>query len=168
MDSFQGKESSIVILDMVNVYRSSTQIGFLRDDHRINVALTRARDALFVIANYSAMRQCTDMVGLRYLLERIRVYAGESRHRIIDDHTTAHEGMALLQGGSKGVARDRSDRRVSKPRSAGLARGSVESVATLHYEDTDEDEMDVRPVVRMPGSDTREVMHEDLNIDYSG
>ena len=152
---------------MVNVYRNSTQISFLKDDHRINVALTRARNALFVIANYLAMRQCTDIVRLRYLLERIRVYAGKSRHRIIDNHTTAYEGIALLQGGSKGVARDRSDRRVSKPRSAGLARGLVELVATLHYEDTDKDKMDVRLVVRMPGSDTREVMHEDLNINYS-
>lgn len=46
IDSMQGHESDNVILDWVNGY--GKQLGFLRDDRRINVALTRARASLIV------------------------------------------------------------------------------------------------------------------------
>jgi superfamily I DNA and/or RNA helicase len=46
IDSMQGHESDIVVLDWVNGY--GRQLGFLRDNRRINVALTRARASLIV------------------------------------------------------------------------------------------------------------------------
>lgn len=45
VDSFQGQEKEIVIISCV---RSSGDIGFLRDPKRLNVALTRAKRALYV------------------------------------------------------------------------------------------------------------------------
>lgn len=47
IDSMQGHESDIVILDWVNGY--GRQLGFLRDDRRANVALTRAHASLIVL-----------------------------------------------------------------------------------------------------------------------
>lgn len=47
IDSMQGHESDIVILDWVNGY--GKQLGFLRDDRRANVALTCAHASLIVL-----------------------------------------------------------------------------------------------------------------------
>ncbi len=50
IDSFQGKESAIVILSCVRASPEGGGIGFLSDVQRMNVALTRAKHFLFVIA----------------------------------------------------------------------------------------------------------------------
>lgn len=50
IDSFQGKESPIVILSCVRASPEGGGIGFLSDVQRMNVALTRAKHFLFVIA----------------------------------------------------------------------------------------------------------------------
>jgi superfamily I DNA and/or RNA helicase len=52
VDSFQGSEADIIILSFV---RSSSSIGFLRDFRRLNVALTRARKALFVVCDTKSL-----------------------------------------------------------------------------------------------------------------
>jgi superfamily I DNA and/or RNA helicase len=43
----QGHESDVVILDWVNKYGDN--LGFLKDDRRANVALTRARACLIIV-----------------------------------------------------------------------------------------------------------------------
>eukprot|EP00558_Chaetoceros_sp_UNC1202_P002321 CAMPEP_0197237922 /NCGR_PEP_ID=MMETSP1429-20130617/4606_1 /TAXON_ID=49237 /ORGANISM="Chaetoceros sp., Strain UNC1202" /LENGTH=145 /DNA_ID=CAMNT_0042697005 /DNA_START=181 /DNA_END=615 /DNA_ORIENTATION=+ len=50
IDSFQGKEAGIVILSCVRAGTTGGGIGFLSDVQRMNVALTRAKQYLFVIA----------------------------------------------------------------------------------------------------------------------
>lgn len=50
VDSFQGKEAKIVIFSCVRASRKGVGIGFLNDVQRMNVALTRAKHFLFVIA----------------------------------------------------------------------------------------------------------------------
>ncbi len=50
IDSFQGKEASVVILSCVRAASRGIGIGFLSDVQRMNVALTRAKHYLFVIA----------------------------------------------------------------------------------------------------------------------
>jgi senataxin len=50
VDAFQGKESSIVILSCVRASAEGGGIGFLSDVQRMNVALTRAKHFLFVLA----------------------------------------------------------------------------------------------------------------------
>ena len=49
VDAFQGRESNIVIFSCVRA-AGSNGIGFLSDVRRMNVALTRAKHYLFVIA----------------------------------------------------------------------------------------------------------------------
>ena len=49
VDSFQGREASVIIFSCVRA-AGSKGIGFLSDVRRMNVALTRAKHFLFVIA----------------------------------------------------------------------------------------------------------------------
>jgi len=55
IDSFQGKEASIVILSCVRASPAGGGIGFLSDVQRMNVALTRAKHFLFVLARCSSI-----------------------------------------------------------------------------------------------------------------
>lgn len=51
VDAFQGRECDIIILSCVRAYNTNHQkgsIGFVRDQQRMNVALTRARSSLFI------------------------------------------------------------------------------------------------------------------------
>lgn len=50
IDAFQGSESDIVFYSLVRSNQKS-KIGFLRDERRLNVALSRARSCLFIVGN---------------------------------------------------------------------------------------------------------------------
>nr|WP_262920132.1 C-terminal helicase domain-containing protein [Niabella hibiscisoli] len=50
IDSFQGQEKSVIVLSLVRS-NDDCEIGFLKDYRRMNVAITRAKDALIVIGD---------------------------------------------------------------------------------------------------------------------
>jgi superfamily I DNA and/or RNA helicase len=50
IDSFQGQEKEIIILSLVRS-NDEGEIGFLKDYRRMNVAITRAKEQLFVIGD---------------------------------------------------------------------------------------------------------------------
>jgi senataxin len=57
IDSFQGKESDIVIMSSVRAAAKQKGIGFLSDLRRLNVALTRAKSYLFIVARCDTVMQ---------------------------------------------------------------------------------------------------------------
>ncbi len=54
IDSFQGQEKEIIILSLVRS-NDESKIGFLSDYRRMNVALTRAKERLYVIGDSSTI-----------------------------------------------------------------------------------------------------------------
>ncbi len=50
VDSFQGQEAENIVISLVRA-NDKCEIGFLKDYRRMNVALTRAKEKLFVIGN---------------------------------------------------------------------------------------------------------------------
>jgi ATP-dependent RNA/DNA helicase IGHMBP2 len=54
VDGFQGREKEAIVLSLVRS-NPNGEIGFLADDRRINVAVTRARRCVFVIGDTSTV-----------------------------------------------------------------------------------------------------------------
>ena len=56
LDNYQGEENDIVLLSLV---RSNTakKIGFLRAEHRVCVALSRAKMGFYCIGNFLLLRR---------------------------------------------------------------------------------------------------------------
>ncbi|XP_068237644.1 uncharacterized protein [Palaemon carinicauda] len=63
IDGFQGQERDVIILSFVRA-NSTSQIGFLSERQRLNVALTRARKSCFVVASLSSLSQNKDWQSL--------------------------------------------------------------------------------------------------------
>ncbi|CAO1632941.1 unnamed protein product [Sympodiomycopsis kandeliae] len=62
VDGFQGQEKDIIILSCV---RSGERgLGFLTDERRVNVAVTRAKSNLFIIGNAEGLRNASAQDGL--------------------------------------------------------------------------------------------------------
>jgi hypothetical protein len=91
VDGFQGKEADLVLLSLVrNNPRTGTgALGFLRDDRRMNVALSRAKWKLVVVGSLAFLREAVQGVNpdagthdLSFLLRvtgAIDALAGERR-----------------------------------------------------------------------------------------
>ena len=62
VDTFQGKESDVVVYSCVRSGHGG--IGFVKDLRRLNVALTRARHALFIVGNEHSLGSSDDWQAL--------------------------------------------------------------------------------------------------------
>ena len=61
VDSFQGEENDIILLSLV---RSNARgnVGFLKTNNRINVALSRARNAFYILGNMDMLSKQSDFL----------------------------------------------------------------------------------------------------------
>lgn len=56
VDSFQGKQCDVVILSCVRASSRSSGVGFVADIRRMNVAITRAKRALWILGNVRTLK----------------------------------------------------------------------------------------------------------------
>ncbi|MCG6145242.1 AAA domain-containing protein [Leptospira bandrabouensis] len=70
IDSFQGRESEIVILSLVRS-NSDGEIGFLLNPKRLNVALTRAKSHLILIGDSGTLCQTKEFQDLYSYIESV-------------------------------------------------------------------------------------------------
>ena len=57
VDGFQGREKHVIIMSCVRAKSSTGTIGFVGNRSRMNVALTRAKYALYVIAHFDSLQR---------------------------------------------------------------------------------------------------------------
>ncbi|KAI0031389.1 SEN1 N terminal-domain-containing protein [Vararia minispora EC-137] len=57
VDGFQGQEKDIIILSCVRAGPGLETIGFLSDERRMNVALTRAKSSLFILGHAATLER---------------------------------------------------------------------------------------------------------------
>lgn len=56
VDSFQGKQCDVIILSCVRASSRSSGVGFVADIRRMNVAITRAKKALWILGNVRTLK----------------------------------------------------------------------------------------------------------------
>lgn len=71
--SVQGSESTIIILSLTRSNRRKI-IGFLRDNNRLNVVITRAKHLVVFVGDFSAMRTSDLMASIH--CHAVRDYPG--------------------------------------------------------------------------------------------
>lgn len=102
VDSFQGRETDIVIFSAV---RSNTvkEIGFLRDARRLNVAITRARRGLILIGDEGVLKTCCHWAALLESCERRGVVMDAERLLLVPERGQQRQLLQVpstLSGGS--------------------------------------------------------------------
>jgi superfamily I DNA and/or RNA helicase len=69
IDSFQGQERDIIYISLVRS-NDRSEIGFLKDYRRMNVAMTRARKKLVMIGDSATLGKDTFYEGLLEMIEQ--------------------------------------------------------------------------------------------------
>ncbi|XP_061174853.1 probable helicase senataxin [Saccostrea echinata] len=64
VDGFQGREKEVIIFSCVRAKSQSGSIGFMADRKRMNVALTRAKSALYIVAHLDSLQTVADWKNL--------------------------------------------------------------------------------------------------------
>lgn len=64
VDSFQGQERDVIILSCVRAHNPKGQIGFVADARRLNVAITRAKKALYICGHLDSLKDNKEWAAL--------------------------------------------------------------------------------------------------------
>ena len=57
VDGFQGQEKDIIILSCVRAGHGVMSVGFLKDQRRLNVSITRSRSSLFILGHADTLQR---------------------------------------------------------------------------------------------------------------
>ncbi|XP_065914969.1 NFX1-type zinc finger-containing protein 1-like [Dysidea avara] len=105
VDNFQGEENDIIILSLVRGNNRKT-VGFLKESNRVCVALSRAKMGLFVIGNFSLIKEAGGKVWKAIICdmeEKELVGAGLplycSTHNITTIITSIDDFVKVPEGG---------------------------------------------------------------------
>lgn len=85
VDAFQGREKKIIIMTCVR--SQCRHVGFLRNEKRLNVALTRAKALLIIIGNASTLQKCS-------IWNKFITYCYEN-HSIVGDVLSLNQSAAI-------------------------------------------------------------------------
>ncbi|NMA95151.1 MAG: AAA family ATPase [Clostridiales bacterium] len=82
IDSFQGREQDIVIINWVRsnyeIDDGPTKTGFLRDFRRVNVALSRAKTKLVLIGDFETLTK-SDNMKVQYIFSKLKELKDEEK-----------------------------------------------------------------------------------------
>jgi helicase MOV-10 len=99
VDSFQGREKKIIFLSCV---RSGTNsVGFLKNEKRLNVALTRAKSMLVVIGNAATLQKSTIWRKFIDFCQENKATVGELKlfdnNRVTDENESSEDEIDEYQ-----------------------------------------------------------------------
>ncbi|XP_048578304.1 uncharacterized protein LOC5512433 isoform X2 [Nematostella vectensis] len=60
VDGFQGREKDVIIMSCVRAKKGESGIGFVDNRNRLNVSLTRARHALYLVGHLTTLKSSAD------------------------------------------------------------------------------------------------------------
>jgi hypothetical protein len=85
VDNFQGEENDIIVLSLVRS-NSKGNIGFLKENNRVNVALSRARKALYMFGDAHCLRKHDEKPKDKTLWTKVLKHL--SQNELINDSFT--------------------------------------------------------------------------------
>ena len=89
VDSFQGRENDVVVLSLVRSNHGNN-VGFLADERRLNVAVTRAKKHVFIVGN-------ADTISKTPVLKSMTTYA-DARGYVFSAEMLANDECMELSG----------------------------------------------------------------------
>ena len=63
VDSYQGRQLDVIILSCVRSNPGATGVGFVADMRRMNVSITRAKRALWILGSAATLKQSPCLGG---------------------------------------------------------------------------------------------------------
>ena len=104
IDNYQGEENDIVLLSLVRSNKER-RAGFVKDDNRICVALSRAKCGLYCIGNFSLLQECSqqwssiveDLKAKMLLGDNLQLYC--TRHEVEIEVSCADDFAQVPDGG---------------------------------------------------------------------
>ncbi|XP_023675485.2 DNA-binding protein SMUBP-2 [Paramormyrops kingsleyae] len=124
VDGFQGREKEAVVLSLVRSNRKG-EVGFLAEDRRINVAVTRARRHLAVVCDSQTVRHHAFLRSLvDYLAEHgeVRTAFEYLEHAVPQNYSRDQETGRNKEARTQGKKRETERRKVSEKRSPAVDR----------------------------------------------
>eukprot|EP00884_Botryococcus_braunii_P008434 jgi/Botrbrau1/17592/Bobra.0166s0033.2 len=136
VDSFQGKQLDVIILSCVRAEARASGIGFVNDVRRLNVAITRAKRALWILGSAATLQQSHIWQALINNAQQRQVviedaHAGELFPKIMENvhlrqqSGNSHSHLQQLERGLSEPGRPFPDGKVASQPSLGVVSNTI-------------------------------------------